>query len=199
MWHISSIYTHVFNHPCYFPIASPSTFPPQHTNPLVRFKTFTRKCLTLSRSNPSTSNPCSKNGKMAQFSRATRRKISQSSSGWNKSKLVASKEAYQRSAGTGLHNTSWDPRRKLGTLGHYLAHVASSLTPFPHSLDEVKAVVTKVNGGQYRWTWKKFKIAMVNMGCTFSIYPSPRPFCDPSYQGTLTRLPPKLSKSRAKV
>ncbi|KAF8637150.1 hypothetical protein AX17_003054 [Amanita inopinata Kibby_2008] len=31
-------------------------------------------------------------------------------------------------------------------------------------LDEVKAVVTKVNGGKYRWTWKKFKIAMNNMG-----------------------------------
>jgi len=43
------------------------------------------------------------------------------------------------------------------------------------SLDEVKAVVTKVNGGQYRWTWKKFKIAMLNMGCTFSIY-LPGPF-----------------------
>ncbi|KAF8626045.1 hypothetical protein AX15_005133 [Amanita polypyramis BW_CC] len=31
-------------------------------------------------------------------------------------------------------------------------------------LDEVKAVVTKVNGGSYRWTWKKFKVAMMNMG-----------------------------------
>lgn len=31
-------------------------------------------------------------------------------------------------------------------------------------LDEVKAVITNVNGGTYRWTWKKFKIAMTNMG-----------------------------------
>ena len=31
--------------------------------------------------------------------------------------------------------------------------------------DEVKQVVCKVNGGKYRWTWKKFKVAMMNMGC----------------------------------
>ncbi|KAG6868485.1 hypothetical protein C0993_002250 [Termitomyces sp. T159_Od127] len=31
-------------------------------------------------------------------------------------------------------------------------------------LDEVKAVIIKVHGGKYRWTWKKFKIAMQNMG-----------------------------------
>ncbi|EAU87718.2 hypothetical protein CC1G_08754 [Coprinopsis cinerea okayama7 len=30
--------------------------------------------------------------------------------------------------------------------------------------DEVKQVVAKVNGGNYRWTWKKFKVAMTNMG-----------------------------------
>ncbi|KAM6492003.1 hypothetical protein JOM56_012641 [Amanita muscaria] len=32
--------------------------------------------------------------------------------------------------------------------------------------DEVKAVVSRVNGGSYRWTWKKFKLAMLNMGWT---------------------------------
>ncbi|KAI5825388.1 hypothetical protein K523DRAFT_251219 [Schizophyllum commune Tattone D] len=31
-------------------------------------------------------------------------------------------------------------------------------------LDELKAVMAKVNGGSYRWTWEKFKIAMRNMG-----------------------------------
>ncbi|TFK69208.1 hypothetical protein BDN72DRAFT_624568 [Pluteus cervinus] len=31
-------------------------------------------------------------------------------------------------------------------------------------LDELKAVISKVHGGKYRWTWKKFKIAMLNMG-----------------------------------
>ncbi|TFK27292.1 hypothetical protein FA15DRAFT_220243 [Coprinopsis marcescibilis] len=30
--------------------------------------------------------------------------------------------------------------------------------------EEVKQVVAKVHGGKYRWTWKKFKIAMTNMG-----------------------------------
>ncbi|TFK37554.1 hypothetical protein BDQ12DRAFT_145050 [Crucibulum laeve] len=31
-------------------------------------------------------------------------------------------------------------------------------------LDELKQVVLKVHGGKYRWTWKKFRIAMQNMG-----------------------------------
>ncbi|KAH9477188.1 hypothetical protein JR316_0011107 [Psilocybe cubensis] len=31
-------------------------------------------------------------------------------------------------------------------------------------LDELKQVIVKVNGGKYRWTWKKFKIAVVNLG-----------------------------------
>ncbi|KAF9476902.1 hypothetical protein BDN70DRAFT_881821 [Pholiota conissans] len=31
-------------------------------------------------------------------------------------------------------------------------------------LDELKQVITKVHGGKYRWTWKKFKLAMLNMG-----------------------------------
>lgn len=32
-------------------------------------------------------------------------------------------------------------------------------------LDELKQVIVKVHGGKYRWTWKKFKLAMLNMGC----------------------------------
>jgi hypothetical protein len=32
-------------------------------------------------------------------------------------------------------------------------------------LNELKAVMAKVNGGNYRWNWDKFKIAMRNMGC----------------------------------
>ncbi|KAF8957653.1 hypothetical protein BDZ97DRAFT_99836 [Flammula alnicola] len=31
-------------------------------------------------------------------------------------------------------------------------------------LDELKQVIVKVHGGKYRWTWKKFKLAMLNMG-----------------------------------
>ncbi|KAJ8518972.1 hypothetical protein ONZ45_g4029 [Pleurotus djamor] len=31
-------------------------------------------------------------------------------------------------------------------------------------MDELKMVMAKVNGGNYRWNWKKFKIAMRNMG-----------------------------------
>ncbi|KAF9528805.1 hypothetical protein CPB83DRAFT_813344 [Crepidotus variabilis] len=33
-------------------------------------------------------------------------------------------------------------------------------------LDELKQVISKVHGGKYRWTWKKFKVAMLNMGWT---------------------------------
>jgi hypothetical protein len=32
-------------------------------------------------------------------------------------------------------------------------------------LDELKLVMKKVHGGNYRWNWKKFKVAMRNMGC----------------------------------
>lgn len=31
-------------------------------------------------------------------------------------------------------------------------------------LEEIKTVMAKVNGGKYRWSWKKFSIAMKNMG-----------------------------------
>jgi hypothetical protein len=34
-------------------------------------------------------------------------------------------------------------------------------------LDELKLVMGKVHGGKYRWNWKRFKIAMRNMGCQF--------------------------------
>jgi hypothetical protein len=33
-------------------------------------------------------------------------------------------------------------------------------------LTELKLVMGKVHGGHYRWNWKKFKVAMRNMGCT---------------------------------
>lgn len=33
-------------------------------------------------------------------------------------------------------------------------------------LTELKNVMAQINGGKYRWSWKKFKIAMKNMGCT---------------------------------
>lgn len=36
-------------------------------------------------------------------------------------------------------------------------------------LIELKNVMTQMNGGKYRWSWKKFKIAMKNMGCASSL------------------------------
>lgn len=32
--------------------------------------------------------------------------------------------------------------------------------------DELKAVMKNMHGGRYSWNWKRFKIAMRNMGCT---------------------------------
>lgn len=37
--------------------------------------------------------------------------------------------------------------------------------PSKNRLDELKAVIAKVQGAKYRWNWKKFKVAMMNMGC----------------------------------
>lgn len=31
-------------------------------------------------------------------------------------------------------------------------------------LNELKQIIVKVHGGKYRWTWKKFRVAMQNMG-----------------------------------
>ncbi|KAF9074446.1 hypothetical protein BDP27DRAFT_1214494 [Rhodocollybia butyracea] len=42
---------------------------------------------------------------------------------------------------------------------HYMGEKAKA------RLDELKVVMTKVHGGNYRWNWEKFKIAMRNMGC----------------------------------
>ncbi|KAJ4480970.1 hypothetical protein J3R30DRAFT_2384029 [Lentinula aciculospora] len=41
---------------------------------------------------------------------------------------------------------------------HYMGEKAKA------RLDELKAVMAKVHGGNYRWNWEKFKIAMRNMG-----------------------------------
>jgi hypothetical protein len=43
---------------------------------------------------------------------------------------------------------------------HYMGDKAKA------RLQELKSVMAKVNGGKYRWSWKKFTIAMRNMGCT---------------------------------
>jgi len=37
----------------------------------------------------------------------------------------------------------------------------------PHRLDELKQVISQIYGGKYRWTWKKFRIAVVSVGCMF--------------------------------
>lgn len=36
---------------------------------------------------------------------------------------------------------------------------------FDSRLDELKAVIVQVHGGKYRWSWKKFRVAMQSMGC----------------------------------
>ena len=41
-------------------------------------------------------------------------------------------------------------------------------------LTELKNVMAQINGGKYRWSWKKFRIAMKNMGCTQRLSRSPR-------------------------
>ena len=38
-------------------------------------------------------------------------------------------------------------------------------------LDELKAVLRNLHGGNYRWDWKKFQTAMRNMGCTSPLPP----------------------------
>jgi hypothetical protein len=35
-------------------------------------------------------------------------------------------------------------------------------------LDELKAVIARIQGGKYRWNWKKYRIAMQNMSCRYS-------------------------------
>jgi hypothetical protein len=45
---------------------------------------------------------------------------------------------------------------------HYMGKYAQA------RFDEFKRVLYNMNGGKYRWTWKKFCTAMTNMGCTWS-------------------------------
>ena len=44
-------------------------------------------------------------------------------------------------------------------------------------LDELKEVLRNLHGGNYKWDWKRFKIAMKNMGC--ASLASPTPFASP--------------------
>lgn len=40
----------------------------------------------------------------------------------------------------------------------------------PHAkarFDELKAVMKNMHGGRYNWNWKRFKIAMRNLGCEY--------------------------------
>jgi len=48
---------------------------------------------------------------------------------------------------------------------------ASGNLTAPHRLDELKQVISQIHGGKYRWTWKKFCIALRNMGCMFRSVP----------------------------
>lgn len=45
---------------------------------------------------------------------------------------------------------------------HYMGPTAKA------RFEEIKLVMGKVHGGSYRWNWKRFKVAMKNMGCTFA-------------------------------
>jgi hypothetical protein len=40
-------------------------------------------------------------------------------------------------------------------------------------LDELKEVLRNLHGGNYKWDWKKFKVAMKNMGCASLTSPAP--------------------------
>ena len=42
---------------------------------------------------------------------------------------------------------------------HYLGPQARA------RFDELKAVMRTLHGGRYSWNWKRFKVAMLNMGC----------------------------------
>jgi hypothetical protein len=42
---------------------------------------------------------------------------------------------------------------------HYMGDKAKA------RLEELKTVIARVQGGNYRWNWKKYKIAMRNMSC----------------------------------
>ncbi|KIJ13719.1 hypothetical protein PAXINDRAFT_170239 [Paxillus involutus ATCC 200175] len=46
---------------------------------------------------------------------------------------------------------------------HYMGEKAKG------RLTELKNVMAQVNGGKYRWSWKKFKIAMKNMGWSIDV------------------------------
>ncbi|KAF5383903.1 hypothetical protein D9757_007362 [Collybiopsis confluens] len=46
---------------------------------------------------------------------------------------------------------------------HYMGEKAKA------RLDELKVVMAKVHGGNYRWNWEKFKIAMRNMGWSVDV------------------------------
>ncbi len=37
-------------------------------------------------------------------------------------------------------------------------------------LEELKEVLRNLHGGNYRWDWKKFKVAMRNMGCASPLF-----------------------------
>jgi len=45
------------------------------------------------------------------------------------------------------------------TSEHYMGDLAKA------RLEEVKKVMAEVQGGKYRWTWKKYKVAMTSMSC----------------------------------
>ena len=40
-------------------------------------------------------------------------------------------------------------------------------------LDELKEVLRNLHGGNYKWDWKRFKVAMKNMGCASLTSPAP--------------------------
>lgn len=74
----------------------------------------------------------------------------------------------RRNIGTRSLKTLWAPKHEHGK---EMIFVGFDTLIDGHGgcnrLDELKQVIVKVHGGKYRWTWKKFKVAMTNMGCEY--------------------------------
>ena len=139
---------------------------PHHSqhNPTPQYLAVCR-CSTRSKSNPTTWSPSSLNGLTVLFLLETQRRTCRFANGSSKSKQVAWNERFPKSAGTKSRNTSWVLMQKQGrSLGHDTPAIVESID----RLVELKAVIAKVHGGKYRWTWKKFNVAMESMGCESS-------------------------------
>ena len=126
-------------------------------------------CSTRSKSNPTTWSPSSPNGLMVLYLPENQGRTCRFVNGSNRSRRAAWNERFPKSAGTKSRNISWVPMQEQGrSPGHDRLTSAESID----RLVELKAVIAKVHGGKYRWTWKKFNVAMESMGCKSSLFSS---------------------------